>query len=33
MEQETKKIIDKSINVTATCVRVPVKTSHSEFRI
>ena len=30
MEQETKKIIDKSINVTATCVRVPVKTSHSE---
>ena len=30
MEQETKKIVDKSINVTATCVRVPVKTSHSE---
>tara|TARA_Y100000768_G_scaffold255547_1_gene194235 strand:+ start:50 stop:1036 length:987 start_codon:yes stop_codon:yes gene_type:complete len=30
MEQETKKIIDKNINVTATCVRVPVKTSHSE---
>ena len=30
MEQETKKIIDESINVTATCVRVPVKTSHSE---
>ena len=27
---ETKKILDKNINVTATCVRVPVKTSHSE---
>lgn len=30
MEQETKKILDKNIKVTATCVRVPVKTSHSE---
>ena len=30
MEFETKKILDKNINVTATCVRVPVKTSHSE---
>ena len=25
-----KKILDKDINVTATCVRVPVITSHSE---
>jgi len=30
MENETKKILDPDINVTATCVRVPVKTSHSE---
>ena len=30
MENETKKILDKDINLTATCVRVPVKTSHSE---
>ncbi len=30
MENETKKILDKRIKVTATCVRVPVKTSHSE---
>ncbi|MFL2890246.1 MAG: aspartate-semialdehyde dehydrogenase [Pelagibacteraceae bacterium] len=30
MTNETKKILDKDINVTATCVRVPVKTSHSE---
>jgi|TARA_B110000438_G_scaffold111541_1_gene109450 aspartate-semialdehyde dehydrogenase len=30
MVNETKKILDKDINVTATCVRVPVKTSHSE---
>ena len=30
MENETKKILDKTIGVTATCVRVPVKTSHSE---
>ena len=30
MENETKKILDKQINLTATCVRVPVKTAHSE---
>ena len=30
MENETKKILDNSIGLTATCVRVPVKTSHSE---
>ena len=30
MTNETKKILDKNINVSATCVRVPVKTSHSE---
>ncbi len=30
MENETKKILDKNIALTATCVRVPVKTSHSE---
>ena len=30
MTNETKKILDKDISVTATCVRVPVKTSHSE---
>ncbi|OUW73975.1 MAG: aspartate-semialdehyde dehydrogenase [Pelagibacteraceae bacterium TMED216] len=30
MENETKKILDKNINLSATCVRVPVKTSHSE---
>ena len=30
MMNETKKILDPNINVTATCVRVPVKTSHSE---
>ena len=30
MINETKKIVDKNINVTATCVRVPVKTGHSE---
>ena len=30
MENETKKILDKKINLTATCVRVPVKTSHAE---
>ena len=30
MENETKKILDQSIGLTATCVRVPVKTSHSE---
>ena len=30
MVKETKKILDQEIDVTATCVRVPVKTSHSE---
>ena len=30
MTNETKKILDDNINVTATCVRVPVKTGHSE---
>jgi aspartate-semialdehyde dehydrogenase len=30
MTNETKKILDKNIDVSATCVRVPVKTSHSE---
>tara|TARA_X000001036_G_scaffold140096_1_gene132858 strand:+ start:291 stop:1289 length:999 start_codon:yes stop_codon:yes gene_type:complete len=30
MTNETKKILDNDIEVTATCVRVPVKTSHSE---
>jgi len=30
MTNETKKILDKNINVTATCVRVPIKTGHSE---
>ena len=30
MQNETKKILDKKIGLTATCVRVPVKTSHSE---
>ena len=30
MYNETKKILDNSIELTATCVRVPVKTSHSE---
>lgn len=30
MENETKKILDKNIKVTATCVRVPVLISHSE---
>ena len=30
IENETKKILDKNISMTATCVRVPVKTSHSE---
>ena len=29
MENETKKILDKNIGLSATCVRVPVKTSHS----
>ena len=30
MTNETKKILDEEIDVTATCVRVPVKTGHSE---
>ena len=30
MVNETKKILDQNINVSATCVRVPVKTGHSE---
>ena len=30
MENETKKILDQNIKMTATCVRVPVRTSHSE---
>jgi aspartate-semialdehyde dehydrogenase len=30
MEHETKKILDSKIKMSATCVRVPVKTSHSE---
>jgi len=30
MENETRKILDPSIKMTATCVRVPVETSHSE---
>ena len=30
MTNETKKIVDNEIDVTATCVRVPVRTGHSE---
>ncbi len=30
MENETKKILDENVQVTATCVRVPVVTGHSE---
>ena len=30
MTNETKKILDSDIEVTATCVRVPVRTGHSE---
>ena len=30
MKNETKKILDDKIEVTATCVRVPVRTGHSE---
>ncbi len=30
MINETKKILDNDIDLTATCVRVPVKTGHSE---
>ena len=29
MTNETKKILDSEIDVTATCVRVPVKTGHA----
>ena len=30
MTNETKKILDDKINLTATCVRIPVSVSHSE---
>ena len=30
MINETKKILDKNIEITATCVRIPVKVSHAE---
>jgi aspartate-semialdehyde dehydrogenase len=30
MTNETKKILDSKIEVTATCVRVPIRTGHSE---
>ena len=30
MSNETKKILDDKINLTATCVRIPVSVSHSE---
>ncbi len=30
MANETRKILDDNIHVTATCVRVPIKTAHSE---
>ncbi len=30
MTNETKKILDSDIEVTATCVRVPIRTGHSE---
>ena len=30
MTNETKKILDYEIDVSATCVRVPVRTGHSE---
>ena len=30
MTNETKKILDEKIEVTATCVRVPVRTGHAE---
>ena len=30
MTNETKKILDEDIKVTATCVRVPIRTGHSE---
>ena len=30
MVNETKKILDQNIKLTATCVRIPVLVSHSE---
>jgi len=30
MTNETKKILDEQIELTATCVRIPVMVSHSE---
>jgi aspartate-semialdehyde dehydrogenase len=30
MTNETKKILDKNIELTATCVRIPVLVSHAE---
>ena len=30
MTNETKKILDEKINLTATCVRIPVLVAHSE---
>ena len=30
MTNETKKILDEKIDLTATCVRIPVSVSHSE---
>ena len=30
MVNETKKILDETIELTATCVRIPVLVSHSE---
>jgi len=30
MTNETKKILDNNIDLTATCVRLPVLVSHSE---
>ena len=30
MTKETKKILDENINLTATCVRLPISVSHSE---
>ena len=30
MTNETKKILDSKIDLTATCVRLPISVSHSE---
>ena len=30
MTNETKKILDNRIDLTATCVRLPISVSHSE---